>query len=366
MPSGRGARHRPGSAGTGQKLGASEVYNLAKEDVGQLAPQLKARGFDVVVDTTGSQQGLDLATDIVKSGGLINLFGWIKGDRATFDPTKWHMGGFTVVNSSPSAKIRDPFPPAIDLMHERHHRPAAAGHPCGSAGRLSGADAPNTGRRPIVHQGRDQAGLSCIVQSVLFGTASRAKLDHVRALVQQLPVKVLAPADRGIDLDVEEHGESAEANARIKAAAYCEAARLPAFAIDAGLTIDKFPPGEQPGVYVRRVRRTHAHLSDQALIDHYVAQLNSVGGQSNGRWQVAIALATLDGRLHHRSYAIEACFTAAISSVRIADAPLSSLMFDPNSGTYYSEMAYAERPDSIQLQQTLLDLFQHLPFSTNH
>ena len=57
-------------------------------------------------------------------------------------------------------------------------------------------------------------------QPVLFGTSSRAKLDHVRALVQQLPVQVLSPSDLGIDLDVEEHGATAEANARIKAAAY--------------------------------------------------------------------------------------------------------------------------------------------------
>ena len=74
------------------------------------------RNFDVVVDTTGHQAGLDLATDIVKRGGLINLFGWLKGASATFDPTKWHMGGFTVVNSSPSAQIRDPFPPAIRMI----------------------------------------------------------------------------------------------------------------------------------------------------------------------------------------------------------------------------------------------------------
>ena len=99
------------------QLGAKEVYNLSDVDVPELAASLKARRFDVVVDTSGSQPGLDLATDIVRSGGLINLFGWIKGQRASFDPTKWHLGGFTVVNSAPGSKIRDPFPPAIEMMH---------------------------------------------------------------------------------------------------------------------------------------------------------------------------------------------------------------------------------------------------------
>lgn len=101
-----------------QKLGAPEIYNAAQLDRAELVQSLKKREFDVVVDTTGNQAGLDLATDIVKRGGLINLFGWIKGETATFDPTKWHGGGFTVVNSSPSAQLRDPFPPAIRLMHQ--------------------------------------------------------------------------------------------------------------------------------------------------------------------------------------------------------------------------------------------------------
>lgn len=101
-----------------QSLGAPEIYNAVTADVPALAQELKAREFDVVVDTTGSQSGLDLATDIVKRGGLINLFGWLKGQTATFDPTKWHLGGFTVVNSSPSSRLRDPFPAAIRLLHQ--------------------------------------------------------------------------------------------------------------------------------------------------------------------------------------------------------------------------------------------------------
>lgn len=101
-----------------QQLGVPESFNSATSDRADLVATLKAREFDVVVDTSGSQAGLDLATDIIKRGGLINLFGWLKGQSATFDPTKWHLGGFTVVNSAPSSKLRDPFPPAIRLIHQ--------------------------------------------------------------------------------------------------------------------------------------------------------------------------------------------------------------------------------------------------------
>lgn len=99
-------------------FGVTETYNAAQLERDQLVAALRQPAFDVVVDATGTQAGLDLATDIVRRGGLINLFGWIKGDTATFDPTKWHSGGFTVVNASPASQLRDPFPPAIRLIEQ--------------------------------------------------------------------------------------------------------------------------------------------------------------------------------------------------------------------------------------------------------
>ncbi len=101
-----------------QQLGVGEVYNTAEVDLQELSRELKSRDIDVVVDTSGSQAGLDLSTDIVKRGGRINLFGWLKGQTASFDPTKWHLGGFTVVNSAPASKLRDTFEPAIRLIHK--------------------------------------------------------------------------------------------------------------------------------------------------------------------------------------------------------------------------------------------------------
>lgn len=101
-----------------QQLGVGEVYNTAEADLQELSRELKSREIDVVVDTSGSQAGLDISTDIVKRGGRINLFGWLKGQTASFDPTKWHLGGFTVVNSAPASKLRDTFGPAISLIHK--------------------------------------------------------------------------------------------------------------------------------------------------------------------------------------------------------------------------------------------------------
>jgi L-iditol 2-dehydrogenase len=99
-----------------RRIGVRELYDDARTSPAEIAAALKPRGFDVVVDATGTQEGLDLSTAIVKPGGIINLFGWIKGERATFDTAAWHLGGFTVVNSAPGSKVRDPFPPAIRMI----------------------------------------------------------------------------------------------------------------------------------------------------------------------------------------------------------------------------------------------------------
>ena len=98
------------------EFGATEAHDVAAPDFAETRADLARRGIDVVVDTSGAQSGLDLATHIVRRGGRLNLFGWIKGTRATFNPTAWHGKGVSVINSSPAAQLRDPFPPAIRLL----------------------------------------------------------------------------------------------------------------------------------------------------------------------------------------------------------------------------------------------------------
>ena len=100
------------------EAGATEAHNVTAPGFDDVKRDLAGRGIDTVVDTSGAQSGLDLATDIVRRAGRINLFGWIKGDTATFNPSTWHGKAISLVNSSPGAQMRDPFPPAIRLIHK--------------------------------------------------------------------------------------------------------------------------------------------------------------------------------------------------------------------------------------------------------
>lgn len=99
------------------RFGVTETRHLLPGDNSELLLELKEKeGFDVVIDTTGTQSGLDHATRLVRRGGQVNLFGWIKGSRASFDPTDWHVNGFTIVNSAPASSLRNPTPAAIRLI----------------------------------------------------------------------------------------------------------------------------------------------------------------------------------------------------------------------------------------------------------
>lgn len=98
-----------------QQFGASEIYNPSAPDFEQSVAQLQARQIDTVVDTTGAQAGLNLASRLLRPGGRLNLFGWNHG-TAAFPGDLWHMRGITVVNSAPNSAVRNPFPAAIRLL----------------------------------------------------------------------------------------------------------------------------------------------------------------------------------------------------------------------------------------------------------
>ncbi|MBC6936657.1 MAG: RdgB/HAM1 family non-canonical purine NTP pyrophosphatase [Chloroflexi bacterium] len=86
---------------------------------------------------------------------------------------------------------------------------------------------------------------------VLIGTSNAGKLNEYRMLLTGVPVKLFDLFDVGLaDLEVDENGETVEANARLKARAYAEAGGLLTLADDTGLFVDAL--GGAPGVYPAR------------------------------------------------------------------------------------------------------------------
>ncbi len=85
---------------------------------------------------------------------------------------------------------------------------------------------------------------------LVLASKNTHKLTEMRDILSQLGVEVVLESDVGVDVDVEETGETFEENAFLKARAVMEASGLPAIADDSGLCVDAMNGG--PGVYSAR------------------------------------------------------------------------------------------------------------------
>ena len=79
---------------------------------------------------------------------------------------------------------------------------------------------------------------------------------------------------------------------------------------------------------------------------YYARELAQAGGESAGIWKVSIVLMISENQVFSQSYSLQTVFTAQARGAVTPGAPLNSLMTDPTSGKYYSEMTWKERPDS--------------------
>jgi XTP/dITP diphosphohydrolase len=85
---------------------------------------------------------------------------------------------------------------------------------------------------------------------LIAATGNTHKLNEFRRILEPLGIEVVAPADVGAALDVEETGSTFAENAAIKARALHDIAGLGAFADDSGLCVDALDG--RPGVYSAR------------------------------------------------------------------------------------------------------------------
>lgn len=85
---------RPDARLTGLALGAAEAY--APDDVPSYDPD---GAFDVVIEATGTQAGLDLATRLVRQHGVLSILGYHQGSRRSVDLQAWNWKAIDVVNA---------------------------------------------------------------------------------------------------------------------------------------------------------------------------------------------------------------------------------------------------------------------------
>jgi XTP/dITP diphosphohydrolase len=132
------------------------------------------------------------------------------------------------------------------------------------------------------------------MEKLLIATHNAGKIREFQALFQSLRCLLVKPSDIGLKLEVEENGETYEANARLKAEAFCRASGLLTLADDSGLEVDAL--NGEPGL--RSSRYAGPDAQDHNKVDYLLSRLKDVPAERRtARFRCVIAIAVPDGRL---------------------------------------------------------------------
>jgi XTP/dITP diphosphohydrolase len=135
-----------------------------------------------------------------------------------------------------------------------------------------------------------------LLPQLFVGTTSAGKIRELRALLADLPARLVFPADLGIDIDPEEGELSFAANAKLKARAYRRASGMMTLAEDSGFTVDALDGA--PGVISARWGGTDYKVKNQKVVDHVEGLPDAKRGCG---YVTVIAIAMPDGRLFQRT-----------------------------------------------------------------
>jgi len=87
-------------------------------------------------------------------------------------------------------------------------------------------------------------------KNLLIATNNTGKLKEIRAILKDLEVELLSPAELGLELDVVEDGQTYAENATKKALAFSQASGLTSLADDSGLEVEALDGA--PGLHSAR------------------------------------------------------------------------------------------------------------------
>lgn len=145
-----------------------------------------------------------------------------------------------------------------------------------------------TDMRDVNCKTSDPAKIYCnmVLSKLLIATNNHHKIVEFHRLLEHLPFTLVTPRDIGIDLNVEETGETFEANALLKARAFANASGLPSLADDSGIEVDAL--NGRPGV--RSARYGGENLNDEGRVQLLLSEMLSVPDAERAcRYRVVLA-----------------------------------------------------------------------------
>jgi XTP/dITP diphosphohydrolase len=191
------------------------------------------------------------------------------------------------------------------------------------------------------------------VTTFVLATANPHKTEEIRAILAPLGVELL---DRPLDVpDVDETGDTLEANALLKARALVDATGRAAIADDTGLFVDALDG--RPGVRSARFAGEAASYDDN--VTKLLAELDGVSEPRTARFVTVIAVAYPDGS----AFSVEGELPGVITRVRAGDQGFGYdpvFMSDDADGRTLAQLTSQEKNDLSHRGRALRVLFEEL------
>ena len=131
------------------------------------------------------------------------------------------------------------------------------------------------------------------IVKIVFATGNKGKIKEIQMILADLGAEVITMKEAGIQIDIEENGQTYEENALIKARAVASHTNYIVMADDSGLEIDYL--NNEPGIFSARYmgEDTSYRIKNANLIERLEGVADE---QRTARFVCAIAAVLPDGR----------------------------------------------------------------------
>lgn len=192
---------------------------------------------------------------------------------------------------------------------------------------------------------------------LLIATHNPAKADEYKRYLTDLNLEIVSLKDLNIKEEVEENGQTFEANAITKAKFYHELTKLPVIADDGGLTIDAL--NGDPGVKSRRW--LGYRMTDEEMIQEVMKRMIDVPPDQRTCHLVGIiALALPNGEIKTTWAQIDGLVATKPTSKRLNGFPYRSFFWLPQFNKFYLDLTDAEHEQVNHRKFALLKLKPYL------
>ena len=184
---------------------------------------------------------------------------------------------------------------------------------------------------------------------LLYATSNSGKLMEVGNHLAPYGITLVSPAELGIELEVEETGDTLEANASLKAMAYLgRAPDMVVMSDDTGIEIDGL--NREPGIHVRRWRDKQTPMSDQAIIDYCLERMRGIPASQRGaQFRTVIAVGFPGGSIEWFDGVLRGEIMTVAEPLKYAGLPFETLFYIPEWGKLLGDIHAVSAAEKSQL-----------------